>query len=169
MSEPPNARKTYMMLSETNAEKFIINPEDGKIISEMPTTYTAIYETKTKDVTTGTVTVNKQDVSTPLFTFRFPEEFINSKNPRWIEVHHVKAIYNGNETKDLILHSDIIKRDAYLDRSVMVCNETRTKYKKYAFQTHDRTFTIWFTSFAQPDTAVDPNLLTFMAEIMLIY
>lgn len=169
MSEPANSRKTYMMLSETNAEKFIINPDDGKIISEYPSTYTAINETKTKDLVNGTVTVTKNNVTTPLYTFRFPEEFINSKNPRWVEVHHVKAIYDGNETKDIILHSDIIKRDPYLDRSVMVCNETRTKYKKYAFQTHDRTFTLWFTSFAHPDTPLDSTKLTFMAELMLIY
>ena len=71
------------------------------------------------------------------YTFRFPPEFLNSTNPRSIEVHHAKVSATDKSTSaikipnDIVLHADFIKRDAYLDHTVMLCNEVRTKYKKY--------------------------------------
>ena len=173
MAEPRNARKTYMMLSKENAELYVVNDE-GHVIEEYPTTHTTINETKSKvesPPSSGVykVTTTRTAVNNAAFTFRFPQEFINSTNPRWIEVHHVKALYNGNDMKDLILHSDIIRRDPYLDHSVMVVNEVRTKYKKYAYTLREPTFTIWFTSFKEPGIPIDPDNITFMVELMLIY
>lgn len=172
MSEPKNARKTYMMLSEDNCEKYKVN-DQGKIIKEFPDIYTTKVYTHSKvaaeDGVGFKVDTTTRNVNNACFTYRFPDEFINSKNPRWIEVHHCKVVYNGHMYADIILHSDIIKRDGYLDRSVMVVNETRTKYKKYAFTTHDTEFTIWFTNFTAPTTAIDKDNLRFMVELMLIY
>ena len=161
-----NVRKTYMMLSETNSEIYDID-KDGHIIREYPTTHTTINVKKEKAGTS--IKKTSTAVENAAYTFRFPQEFINSTNPRWIEVHHVKTIYAEYDPKDLILHSDIVRRDAYLDHSIMVCNEVRTKYKKYAYTLRDETFTIWFTSFAHPETPVNPNTLKFMVELMLIY
>lgn len=180
MSEPKNARKTYMMLSEDNCEKYKVDM-NGNIIREYPDNYIVKIVTKEEVDEEGDAGEeedggnNKKDktvvidVPCALFTYRFPDEFISSRNPRWIEVHHCKAIYDGHMYADMILHSDIIKRDAYLDRSVMVVNETRTKYKKYAFTTHDTEFTIWFTNFTSPKTAIEKEKLRFMVELMLIY
>ena len=105
--------------------------------------------------------------------FRFPEQFITSKNKKWIEVHHVKISWNdGNNqrmTNDCVLHADFVKRDAYLDHTVMVCNETRTKYKKYEYTSADQYFSIWFTSFANPNYKFDYSTTRFIIELMLIY
>ena len=103
------------------------------------------------------------------YTYKFPDEFINSKNKRWVEIHHCKVVANGFASDDIILHSDIIQRDPYLDCSVMNVNETRTKYKKYEYTQQKKYFTIWFTTFAHPDTPIKDENVTFMVEMMLIY
>ena len=165
-SEPPNARKTYMMLSKDNQVKYIVD-NDFNILHTFPVTHTTTYTTMTDVGGVETITYNKVD--TPLYTFRFPEEFVNSKHPRWIEIHHCKCFWNDAETSDLILHTNIIQRDAYLDHAVMNVNETRTKYKKYEYTQQNTHFNIWFTSFAHPNTAIVDTDLTFMIEMMLIY
>lgn len=172
MQQPDKTRKTYLMLDKTNALKFEVNPETGAIISTYPTKR-AFYIKELKD-DGGTLKTETKKYETACWTFRFPEEFINSRQPKSIEVHQVKIIYlNDNrssvEAKDVILHSDIIKRDAYMDHSVMVCNETRTKYKKYAWNAPDKTFQVWFTSFVTPSKVFEQDGIDFMIEMMLIY
>ena len=172
MQPPDRTRKTYLMLDKTNALKFEIDPNTGRIVSTYPETRT--FYTKTVRNDRGIAVTTTTAHNTVCWTFRFPEEFINSRQPKSIEVHQVKIIYTDNnrhakETKDIILHSDIIKRDAYLDHSVMVCNEIRTKYKKYAWNSVDKTFQIWFTSFSDPTKEFNEDELDFMIEMMLIY
>ena len=172
MQQPDKTRKTYLMLDKTNALKFEVNPETGVITSSYPVKRT-FYIKEIRD-NGGKLETVTHKYETACWTFRFPEEFINSRQPKSIEVHQVKIIFrnvlrNAIETKDLILHSDIIKRDAYLDHSVMVCNETRTKYKKYAWNSPDKTFQVWFTSFVTPDKELDQDDADFMIEMMLIY
>lgn len=168
MSQPTNVRKTYMMLSESNAEKFVTDPQ-GNVIMVHPTEYVSRFVTKNSAGVGQPIVTTTTSQRVPIFTYRFPPEFINSKNPRSIEVHHVKMLYQNRETKDIILHSNIIQRDPYLDHSVMVVNETRTKYKKYAYTQNEQTFTIWFTSFSKPNTNINLNEISFMVEMMLIY
>ena len=168
MSNIPNQRKTYMMLSKENAEKFIIEPETHKVLQEFPTTHTTLYQEKGVDKS-GFETITTTEVPNVMYTFRFPDAFINSKNPRWVEIHHCKLSCNGSISQEFILHSDIVQRDAYCDHAIMNINETRTKYKKYEYTQQNQYFTIWFTSFTTPKTAVPDKNIEFMCEMMLIY
>ena len=111
--------------------------------------------------------------------FRFPEPFIHSTNPRYIEVHYItvatKDAQNNNlvqkesMTGDIILHADFIKRDAYLKHTVMLCNQMRTKFKKYEYISPDQEFTVWFTSFVDKKYNFTYDNTKFVIEMMLIY
>ena len=169
MTVIPNQRKTYMMLSKQNAERYILD-ENGNIINEWPTRHTTKVRDEPDNQAIGDEhVVNYRNVANVMYTFRFPEAFVNSKNPRWVEIHHCKCAFNGIAAADIILHSDIIQRDPYLDCAVMNVNETRTKYKKYQYTQQKQYFTIWFTLLAHPDQAVDDDDIDFLCEMMLIY
>ena len=106
--------------------------------------------------------------------FRFPEQFIQSTNRKWIVVQHALLSYQNSEsemkmTDDVILHSSFVKRDPYVDHAVMLCNEVRTKYKKYEYISHDPNFEIWFTSFAKDGFVFPYDTTKFFIELMLIY
>ena len=168
MSFVPTQRKTYMMLSKENAIQFIIEPETNNIISTFDNKHKTVYKEE-RDDGFGNPVANITMVDNAMFNFRFPEAFINSKNKRWVEIHHCKVLYTDKTVGDLVLHSDIVQRDPYLDHTIMNVNETRTKYKKYEYTRQEKYFTIWFTSFAHPDTAIDADKITFLCEMMLIY
>ena len=116
--------------------------------------------------------------------FRFPEQFIHSTMPRSIEVHNITIATNpvekGNApginilnnsviTGDIVMHSNFIKRDPYLKHTVMICNQMRTKFKKYAYLSSDQTFDVWFTSFSDPTWVAQADRTKFIIEMMLIY
>lgn len=107
--------------------------------------------------------------------FRFPEAFIESTNRKWIVVQHVLESHSRSSTggmimtDDVLLHSSFIKRDPYLDHTVMLCNEVRTKYKKYEYVSGSYEFEIWFTSFAQDNFVFPFDSTRFFLELMLIY
>ena len=117
------------------------------------------------------------------WTFRFPEQFIHSTQPRSIEVHNITIATNPVEkdnngqallknkviTGDIVMHADFIKRDAYLKHTVMICNQMRTKFKKYAYTSPDQTFNVWFTSFSDPNWVAKASDTKFLIEMMLIY
>ena len=153
----PNQRKTYVMLCEKDDQYEIlhIGANGGE---PNPST---IQDPQTHQLPNAR------------WWFRFPEQFITSKNKKWIEVHHVKISWADGQgqhiTNDCVLHADFVKRDAYLDHTVMVCNETRTKYKKYEYTSPEQYFSIWFTSFANPGYKFDFSTTRFIIELMLIY
>ena len=167
MSFVPTQRKTYMMLSKENAVQFIVEPDTHNIISTFDRIHDSTYRTDRDNG--GVLETTYSTTKNAMYYFRFPEAFINSKNKRWVEIHHCKVLYNDAAVGDLVLHSDIVQRDAYLDHTIMNVNETRTKYKKYEYTQQKQYFTIWFTSFAFPDKEVDEKKLTFLCEMMLIY
>ena len=168
MAVIPNQRKTYMMLSKENAIHYIVD-SNNVIISEFDDEHT--FTTKEEKVAADHITL--ETTLTPhkahMWTFRFPEAFINSKNKRWVEIHHCKAALKGTAVEDLVLHSDIIQRDAYLDHAVMNINETRTKYKKYEYTQQKTYFNLWFTAISAPETEIAADNIEFMIEMMLIY
>ena len=168
MSNIPNQRKTYMMLSKENNEKFIVEPDTHKIVKVFPDKYVSKYKTL-KDDGHGNEEVEIKEVENACYYYKFPEAFINSKNKRWVEIHHCKVFVKGSPGGEFILHSDIVQRDAYLDHAVMNVNETRTKYKKYEYTQQEKYFKIWFTSFAEKDQEVKDEDISFMCEMMLIY
>lgn len=106
--------------------------------------------------------------------FRFPEQFINSTNPRFIEVQMVSScnpVVNGgnNMTGDIVFHTSFIKRDWYLDHACMIANQVRTKYKKYAYTSSEDTFRVWFTAFTNKAWVSSFKDTKFVIEMMLIY
>ena len=171
-------RKTYVIFDQKSSLNLgRIDPADAtKIISNnYPTTYTYPYMTRTQNPSTKIWTDTFGSTETAYFMFRFPEEFLTSTKPRSIEVHHCRAQYmdkvsgDWKQTNDIMLHADFIKRDTSLDHTVMICNETRTKYKKYAYNSTDETFGIWFTFIGKPEIPFEFNFTDFVLELMLIY
>ena len=76
----------------------------------------------------------------------FPEAFVNSTNPRSIEVQccHFRYNHNGSEPK-LTMHCSFVQSDPYLDKATITTNETRTKFKTYLYKGCQDTFKIWFS------------------------
>ena len=96
---------------------------------------------------------------------RFPSEFIQSKNPRWIIVQQCKALYNGFLISDISMHASFIERDHYEDYFCLFTNENRTKYKKYSYNSQRQDFEIWFKNMKGESIIPD----AFMLELLLIY
>ena len=163
-TSPPKQTKTYWIITQDDDlyknKKFKTYDTDGTTLKEI--------DNPTADTDTNGV-----------WYFRFPEPFIQSKNRRWIVVQHVLEAHNEDDgnykqggmemTNDVLLHASFIKRDAYLDHTVMLCNEVRTKYKKYEYTSADPEFTVWFTSFAESDFKFTYQRTRFFIEMMLIY
>ena len=82
-----------------------------------------------------------------VFTFKFPPEFIASRNSKWIVIEECKAIFKNQLVGDVLLHADFIHRDHYLDYSCCFVNEEANKdTAKYEYDnTTDPTFKLWFT------------------------
>ena len=62
-----------------------------------------------------------------VFTFKFPPEFIASRNSKWIVIEECKAIFKNQLVGDVLLHADFIHRDHYLDYSCCFVNEEANK------------------------------------------
>ena len=172
MSVSPNkVTKTYFLISEEddlyNKHYFDYYDQQGNLVKVTNPTFDA---------------PNKDNPCK--WVFRFPEQFIHSTQPRSIEVHNITiatnpvdnnnnggvALLNNNViTGDIVMHSDFIKRDAYLKHTVMICNQMRTKFKKYAYTSPDQTFEVWFTSFSNPNWVAVADRTKFIIEMMLIY
>lgn len=96
---------------------------------------------------------------------RFPSEFIQSKNPRYIIVQQCKAKYNGFLVADIEMHASFIERDHYEDYFCIFTNENRTKYKKYSYMSSRQDFELWFTD--MQNNIIEPD--SFLLELLLIY
>ena len=155
--------KTYFLISQDDDlyKKGYFKNSDGTAL-----------ENPTKNANSQNIEKNGE------WYFRFPEQFLQSTNPRSIEVHHITIATNLNQqqqqaqkymTGDIILHSDIVKRDPFLKHSVMICNQMRTKFKKYAYTSAEQIFKVWFTSFVEPTWKADYDQTKFIIEMMLIY
>ena len=81
-----------------------------------------------------------------IFTYKFPAEFISSRNPKWIVIEECKAIFKQQLVGDVLLHADFIHRDHYLDYACCFVNEEANKdTAKYEYNSTVATFTLWFT------------------------
>jgi hypothetical protein len=96
----------------------------------------------------------------------FPPEFIASKNPRIIVVEQCKALYNGILIGDIMMQTDFIERDHFLDYACCFVNEQPNKdTAKYQYLGYKNNFKVWFTDMAQNPIIVD----TFVLRLLLIY
>ena len=109
--------------------------------SVKPTTKTYFWVSKESSLE------HQQGKETNVFTFKFPTEFIASRNPKWIIIEECKAIFKNQLVGDVVLHADFIHRDHYLDYSCCFVNEEANKdTAKYELDNQLRkTFKLWFT------------------------
>lgn len=103
-----------------------------------------------------------------VYEFQFPIEFYSAKNDKWLEVRYCYALFDGYLMSDIVLHSDFITRDAYLDSSVSVINvlNNGAKPDKYLIpEGSPKFFHVWFTNLR--GERMTPN--AFQLKMMLIY
>ena len=62
---------------------------------------------------------------------KLPDEFLVSKNVKYIHVLHCRCVYNEGLAGDIELHASFIQRHDYRDSFVCYTNTILTKYKKY--------------------------------------
>ena len=77
----------------------------------------------------------------------FPEAFVNSTNPRSIEVQccHFTYDHNTSVRPHWTMHCSFVQSDPYLNKGTITTNETRTKFKTYPYKGCQDTFKIWFS------------------------
>ena len=111
--------------------------------------------------------MQKGKTDSKVFTFKFPPEFIASRNSKWIVIEECKAIFKNQLVGDVLLHADFIHRDHYLDYSCCFVNEEANKdTAKYEYDnTTDATFKLRFTDLH--GELVDMDAFVFSA--LLIY
>jgi hypothetical protein len=81
---------------------------------------------------------------------RYPIEFRQSRDPKYVVFQNCRCVYNNPENRsylvsDVQIHADWIERDKYLDSFAGFTNTILTKYKKWQIISPRETFTIWFT------------------------
>ena len=115
--------------------------------------------------------VSKQSAETNTdnikFTFRFPPEFVASRNPKYIVVEECKATFKNQLVGDVILHADFIHRDHFLDYSCCFVNEEANRNTaKYELNCCMKpTFSLWFTDLHGDIVEMDE----FVFRSLLIY
>ena len=98
---------------------------------------------------------------------KFPIDFAQSKNDKYIQVKWCKAIYEGELVGDIMVHASFIQRDGYLDNFVCFTNtgESQKYIAKYQYVGTNQNFKIWFTDMAGNKVDVD----RFVLSLLLIY
>ena len=98
---------------------------------------------------------------------RFPPDFVASRNRKWIVVEQCKATFKDALVGDVILHSDFVLRDSYLDHACCFINEeSNREVAKYEFTGQIiPKFKVWFTNLKGENVDVD----AFVLRLLLIY
>ena len=96
---------------------------------------------------------------------KLPDEFLVSKNPKFIHVIHCRCRYNEHLVGDIELHASFIQRHDYRDSFVCYTNTILTKYKKYEVVRPKPTFKVWFSDMNGEKVDVQ----NFNLELMLEY
>lgn len=109
----------------------------------------------------------KTYLHTNTLTTRFPIDFRQSKNEKFIQVKWCKALYNGKLVGDIMVHADFVQRDGYLDNFICFTNtgESQKYIAKYNFIGTTPEFNIWFTDMQGNIINVD----SFVLSLLLIY
>ncbi len=97
-----------------------------------------------------------------------PPEFVNARGDKWIEVRYCFATFDKYLVADVVLHSDFIKRDSYLDHAVSVINvlNNGAKPDKYLYpEGSSKKFKIWFTNLKGERVIPD----SFQMKMLLTY
>ena len=60
---------------------------------------------------------------------KFPIDFAQSKNDKYIQVKWCKAIYEGELVGDIMVHASFVQRDGYLDNFICFTNTGESQNK----------------------------------------
>ena len=98
--------------------------------------------------------------------FTLPDDFVYSRNKKYIVVQYVAAIVNQTLVGDLMVHSDIVEFNPHCDHFIMLANRRQTKYRKYeCLNNTKKDYKIWFTDLYGHD--IQPA--AFVMSCLLIY
>ena len=107
-------------------------------------------------------------ISNGVFENSLPSEFADARGEKFIEVRYCYATFDNYLVADAVLHTDLIKRDAYLDSSVSVINvlNNGAKPDKYLYpEGSSRKFKVWFTNLNGDQIIPD----AFQMKMLLIF
>ena len=76
---------------------------------------------------------------------KFPPEFINSRNRKYIVVRNCKVLFEKAIVDDVELHADFVKVDHHKNHFVNFVNDLKFDPCKYEYFGQYPYFTIWFT------------------------
>lgn len=97
--------------------------------------------------------------------YRFPSEFIQSRNPRSIKVLGCKVVYKDYLVGDVKVHISFIERDHYDDYFCTIANSLFDNPKTYEYRSQRQDFDVWFTNLKNEQIKPD----SFILEMLLIY
>jgi hypothetical protein len=84
---------------------------------------------------------------------------------KFIEVRHVKVIYNDALVNDVKFHSDIVKEYAFDDHFICFSNEVLVKPKKYRWLGTNKVINLWFTNIKNRQI----DITDYHVDILLMY
>ena len=104
---------------------------------------------------------------TNTLTSRFPIDFLQSKNDKYIEIKWCRALYNSKLVGDVMVHASFVQRDGYLDNFICFTNtgDSQKYISKYQYIGTKPEFTVWFTDMKGNKIDVD----AFVLSLLLIY
>lgn len=97
--------------------------------------------------------------------YRFPSEFIQSKNPRYVKVLGCRLVYKEYLVGDVKVHASFIEKDHYDDYFCTMANNLYDNPKVYEYTSQRQDFNVWFTNLKNEEIKPD----SFMLELLLIY
>ena len=117
--------------------------------------------------------------STNTLTNQYPSEFIESRNPKSVEVLSVSLVYEDPEesTDELKiyevmehaqLHASFVHQNDSMNHFVCEANQDQSHIKSFPQSRNDTTFTLWFTDYAGRAITIDTNH-HFVVELLLIF
>jgi hypothetical protein len=94
-----------------------------------------------------------------------PNDFLNSKNQKWIEVRNVKILIENATVSDVKFHSTIVYENPWDHNFICFGNEQVIKPKKFEWKATKPTIKLWFTDMKNeklyPDDYTVETLLIF--------
>ena len=110
--------------------------------------------------------MTKRYFHTQMKDFVLPDDFVFSRNKKYIVVQYVGAIVNQSLVGDLMVHSDIVEFNPYCDHFIMLANRRQTKYRKYeCLNNTKKNYRVWFTDLYGNN--IEPS--AFVMSMLLIY
>lgn len=107
------------------------------------------------------------EVSEGVYECNLPSEFAAAIGEKWFVVRYCFATFDKYLIGDVVLHSDLIKRDSYLDHAISVINvlNNGAKPDKYFYpEGSPKRFKIWFTDLNNKKVIPD----AFQVKMLLI-